>query len=325
MCSSESADKTASPTHLEHDVEKNLKIQKSLNAILRLSLAPIPLNTQLRHILDLIIHLPWLALEERGCIFLVEGDPPELVMKAQVGMPETVLVSCQKIRFGHCLCGRAILANQPIFAGCIDGRHETHYEGMSPHGHYCVPITNGERRIGLLNMYVRSGHDFSSVEDGFLGAAAGVIAGIIERREADETVRRSEERLALALRGLDAGIWDWDIRTGAVYFAPRWKAMLGLSETEVSGHFHERETRIHPDDRARALEALQDFLDGRTAEFELEHRLRHKDGTYRLICSRAALERGPDGRPYRVVGSDQDVTERKRTEQQLTQREAGDR
>ncbi len=314
MCSSESADKTASPTLLEHEVEKNLKIQKALNTILRLSLAPIPLDAQLLHILDLIIHLPWLALVVRGCVFLVEGDPPELVMRAQVGMPEPALVSCQKIRFGHCLCGRAILANQPIFAGCIDGRHETHYEGMLPHGHYCVPITNGERRIGLLNMYVRAGHEFSPLEDGFLGAAAGVIAGIIERREVEEALRRSEERLALAVRGLGAGIWDWDIRTGTVYFAPRWKAMLGLSETEVSGRYWERETRIHPDDRARALEALQEFLEGRTAEFELEHRLRHKDGTYRWICSRAALERDREGLPYRVVGSDQDITERKRTE-----------
>ena len=88
-----------------------------------------------------------------------------------------------------------------------------------------------------------------------------MIAGIIERKQVEEALRRSDERLALAVRGLGAGIWDWDIRTGTVYYAPRWKAMLGLSETEVSGHFHERETRIHPDDRARALETLQEFLE----------------------------------------------------------------
>ncbi len=65
---------------------------------------------------------------------------------------------------------------------------------MLPHGHYCVPITNGERRIGLLNMYVRDGHDFSPLEDGFLGAAAGVIAGIIAFRFPTRFSRGSKEQ-----------------------------------------------------------------------------------------------------------------------------------
>ena len=155
------------------EIEKNLRIQRALNEILLISLAPISLHSQLHQILDLIVHLPWLALESKGCIFLVEGDPPELAMKAQVGMPEACLISCQKVRFGSCLCGRAILANKPIFAGCIDDRHEIHYEGISPHGHYCVPITSGERRVGLLNMYVREGHPFSPVEDEFLRRPPG--------------------------------------------------------------------------------------------------------------------------------------------------------
>ena len=149
-----------------------------------------------------------------------------------------------------------------------------------------MPITSGERRVGLLNMYVRIDHPFSPVEDGFLRSAAGVIAGIIQRKEVEEALRRSEERFALAVRGIDAGIWDWVLRTGAVYYSLRWKAMLGFNETEITGHHLEWETRIHPDDRVRALEALRDYLEGRTEEFELEHRLRHKDGTYRWIYSR---------------------------------------
>ena len=99
----------------------------------------------------------------------------------------------------------------------------------------------------------------------------------------EEALRRSEERFALAVRGIDAGVWDRDLRTDAVYYAPRWKAMLGFSETEITGHYLEWETRIHPDDRVRALEVLRDYLEGRTEEFKLEHRLRHKDETYRWI------------------------------------------
>jgi PAS domain S-box-containing protein len=313
---------TESPGNTTSTEDDALEIEKALNEILRISLIPISLHSQLYRILDLIAHLPWLALESKGCIFLVEGDPPELAMKAQVGMPEAVLISCQKVRFGSCLCGGAILADKPIFADRIDDRHEIQHEGISPHGHYCVPITSGERRVGVLMMYVREGHPFSPVEDGFLRSAAGVIAGIIERKEVEEALRRSEERFALAVRGIDAGIWDWDLRTGTVYYSPRWKAMLGFNETEITGHYLEWETRIHPDDRVWALDAHRDYREGRTEEFKLEHRLRHKDGTYRWIYSRAALERDQEGRPYRMVGSDQDVTERKQVERKLGQREA---
>ena len=232
------------------------------------------------------------------------------------------MVSCQKVRFGHCLCGKAILANRPIFADCLDDRHEIRYEGISPHGHYCVPITSGERRVGLLNMYVLHGHQFSQFEDGFLRSAAGVIAGIVERKEVEEALRQSEERFALAVRGIDAGVWDRDLRTDAVYYAPRWKAMLGFGETEITGQYVEWETRIHPDDRVRALEVVRDYLEGRTDEFELELRLRHKDETYRWIFSRGVMVRDREGRPRRMVGSDQDITERKQAEQTLRHREA---
>jgi GAF domain-containing protein len=183
--------------------DKNLLTQQALNAILRISLEPIPLGEQLRRVLGLILQLPWLALEAQGGIFLVEGDAEELVLTAHVGMSAGVLSTCRRVPFGTCLCGRAIAENEIVFAGGVDQCHSIRYPGLRPHGHYCVPIGCGGRRVGLLNLYVREGHQRSPEEERFLRAVADVLAGVIERQRTQE---RLQEQLRLAAFGRDVGL-----------------------------------------------------------------------------------------------------------------------
>jgi PAS domain S-box-containing protein len=143
------------------------------------------------------------------------------------------------------------------------------------------------------------------------------VRDITSRKKAEKALRDSEERFALAIAGTDAGIWDWDLRTDEVYFSPRWKSMLGYAEDEIPNEFSEWETRLHPDDRERALQTVHDYLEGKSAEFELEHRLRHKDGTYRWILARGAVVRESSGKPYRMAGSHLDITDRRNMEEKL--------
>jgi PAS domain S-box-containing protein len=156
------------------------------------------------------------------------------------------------------------------------------------------------------------------VGDALMGYV-GVVEDITQKRQSIEALRRSEERFDLAVRGTDAGIWDWDLRTDTLYFSARWKSMLGYAEDEVRNEFSEWESRVHPDDRDRANKAVQDYLEGRSAEYELEHRLRHKDGSYRWILSRGAAVRDRDGRPCRMVGSHIDITVHKQTANRLNE------
>jgi serine phosphatase RsbU (regulator of sigma subunit)/putative methionine-R-sulfoxide reductase with GAF domain len=188
---------------LEQEADKNLLIQQALNAILRISLEPISLDEQMHRVLDLLLKLPWLALEAQGCIFLVENDASALVMKVHIGMSAGVLSSCRRVPFGTCLCGRAIAANEIVFANCVDACHSILYPGIQPHGHYCVPISSGGRRVGLLNLYVREGHQQSLDEERFLRAVADVLAGVIERQRTQE---RLQEQLRLAAFGRDVGL-----------------------------------------------------------------------------------------------------------------------
>jgi diguanylate cyclase (GGDEF)-like protein/PAS domain S-box-containing protein len=134
---------------------------------------------------------------------------------------------------------------------------------------------------------------------------------ISERRQAQEALRVSEERYALAVRGTNDGLWDWDLCTGKVHFSPRWKAMVGGTEQSVGDSPEEWFSRLHPEDVARVRAKLDAHLEGRTTRFEDEHRLLHRDGTYRWFLSRGFAARTADGKPYRMAGAQTDTTDRR--------------
>ena len=90
--------------------------------------------------------------------------------------------------------------------------------------------------------------------------------------------------------------------------------MLGHEADEIKSDYAEWESRLHPADRDRALTAIGDYLEGKESEYESEHRLRHKDGSYRWIYARGVFVHDLHGKPYRMAGSHLDITERKRSE-----------
>lgn len=122
----------------------------------------------------------------------------------------------------------------------------------------------------------------------------------------------SEERFSLAMRGANDGLWDWNLETDEVYYSPRWKNMLGYGENELNNDLNTWANLVHPDDKDIVLEKVQRYLVGETDSFEVEMRMRHKDGHEVYVLSRAFLViRESDSKPVRLVGTHVDITERK--------------
>jgi diguanylate cyclase (GGDEF)-like protein/PAS domain S-box-containing protein len=126
-----------------------------------------------------------------------------------------------------------------------------------------------------------------------------------------EDLHESEERYALAVRGANDGLWDWNLLTNDAYWSPRWKAMLGYDEQEIGVSPDEWFKRVHHEDVERVRGALTTHLAEGSAHYESEHRMLHRNGTYRWVLCRGAAVRDAAGTATRLAGSLTDITETK--------------
>src|SRR5215213_3160756 len=126
-----------------------------------------------------------------------------------------------------------------------------------------------------------------------------------------EKLRETQDRFALAVSGANDGLWDWNLGTNEVYWSPRWKSMLGYDESEVGVSPDEWLDRLHQDDWTRVRQSVAEHIAHGNGHYESEHRLRHRDGTYRWVLCRAAAIRNETGRATRFAGSLTDITNAK--------------
>jgi PAS domain S-box-containing protein len=153
--------------------------------------------------------------------------------------------------------------------------------------------------------------------DGHIIGVQGISWDVTARKLAEEELRKSRERFELAVLASQDGLWDWDVETNQVWYSPQMRKMLGYDEEEFPNRPGETEKRVHPDDHARWRAVLHGHVEGTTDHMEMEYRILHKDGTYRWVRDRGVALRRPDGRAYRIAGSREDITQRKRSEEAL--------
>jgi diguanylate cyclase (GGDEF)-like protein/PAS domain S-box-containing protein len=141
--------------------------------------------------------------------------------------------------------------------------------------------------------------------------AVARIGTQLSHKKAQEALKESEERYALAARGSNDGLWDWNLSANVVHFSPRWKAMLGFQESEIGTSSGEWFERIHDADRERVKKEIANHQNGMTPHFESEHRVLHKDGSFRWMLSRGVAVHDASGTTTRMAGSQTDITEGK--------------
>jgi PAS domain S-box-containing protein len=149
------------------------------------------------------------------------------------------------------------------------------------------------------------------------------IRDITERKQAEAAAKENQERLALALQGGDLGTWDWNVQTGAVSFDDRWAQMLGYKVQELEPDVRTWESFVHPDDMPHVREMLNAHLEGHTAFYETEHRLRHQSGSWVWVLDKGkVITRDAAGKALRAAGTHLDITDRKLAGEKLRLRES---
>ena len=144
-----------------------------------------------------------------------------------------------------------------------------------------------------------------------LAIAVARIQTQLARTQAEAALRESEERYALAARGANDGLWDWNLRTNEIYISARWKQMLGIPDDTVASDPNEWFERIHPEDVERLMADVAAHLEDLTPQLESQHRILHADGGYRWMLTRGVAVRESNGKAYRMAGSQTDITEGK--------------
>ena len=159
---------------------------------------------------------------------------------------------------------------------------------------------------------------YAALYAAFVATASGALLMIQRRQRAldaleaarDAQERKSAQRLELALRGANLGLWDLDVPSGTAVVSERWSTMLGLAHDAAQASPEAWRARVHPDDLERVLASQRAHLEGRTERFDEVYRMRHADGHWLWVLDRAqVLERDAQGAPLRMVGTHMDTTE----------------
>ncbi len=187
-------------------------------------------------------------------------------------------------------------------------------------------IGSGTPKLGIVERYETGGGEPLIIRtdkiplrnaDGEYDRLVALASDITEQTRNEQRLKQSEERYALAVKGSRDGLWDWNLITDRVYYAPQWKQMLGLEEVEVKDTPDEWISRIDPDDLGAFMHEFDQHLSGEDQVFEVELRMRHEQGhTVWMLC-RGAVVRNEQGRAVRVAGSLADITEIKLAQDEL--------
>jgi PAS domain S-box-containing protein len=175
------------------EAEQRLRLdrahQAALRELLETALSEQSLPDLLRQCMEKLLHLSWLNVQNQGGIHLVtESGDLELVVGCN--LPPQVHVLCGKLKSGECLCGQVAATRMPVFAPALDERHPIRHDGMEDHGHFCLPLIAAGEMLGVMFFYLPAGAAYAPDQELFLTDAANILANLIERKRAEESLRK---------------------------------------------------------------------------------------------------------------------------------------
>ena len=274
----------------------------------------------------------FLTQADQGFIALPNPKSDKLILRAVKNIKQEK-IDTLRLPVDDNLIGQALKTNRPIRKSRPD--REKLYKvstGLLVHDLIHVPINYQGRILGVLSVNNhKQNRGFTEKDEILLSSLADYAAIAIEnanlfaqaqqeleeRKRIAAKLKKSEERYALAVRGSNDGLWDWDLQSDYIYYSPRWKEILGYEKDEIKAIPDEWFQRIKPEDFEQLKHDISIHINRQTSHFENEHRVLHKDGSYRWVLCRGTGVFNQDKKAIRLAGSIADVTDRKRAEEQL--------
>lgn len=311
-------------------VQRTTEEEQAQAQLLRVSLEHTELSAYLDKALNLLIGtVTWLGLMPRGGIFITDDETRSaLNLVATHNLGPELRTLCAQVPFGHCLCGKAAESGQIEFADCIDDRHDITFDGMQAHGHYNVPIKLGSEVLGVLVLYLPSGHRKLDSEVNFLYKVAEVLSMGITLRQANAELVDAKHRAETAnnhLSGITANIpgiifqrrFSIDGSCTYPYVGPGTSVYLGDSATHAEPDMVRLFGDVHPADKQRLNEAWRQS-ERNIQSINVEYRfVTETTGTRWILCS--AVPRSFADDHILWDGLLIDITDRKNLETQLLQ------
>jgi PAS domain S-box-containing protein len=175
----------------------------------------------------------------------------------------------------------------------------------------------GKEKI-YLDSYFEAAKDLNGEITGLYYTAYNIN----QRKNMEKQLALMEERWHFALEGAGDGVWDWNTQTNQAFLSSQWKKMLGYNESDLDNTFEQWLSLLHPDDKQRVMDEVNRHLTEETPFYNAEYRLLTKNGSYKWVLSRGkVVNRNPDGKALRVIGTQTDITERIKAETALQESE----
>lgn len=182
-----------------------------------------------------------------------------------------------------------------------------------------VPLKTPTGPIGVLVVQdYEDRNKYSQHDVEFLTSVADQIALAIERKQAEDALRQSQERFELVAKATSDAIWDWNFATREIWWNDGFRKLFGYHGADVGNDIESWTKRLHPDDCDRVINDIHRHIESGNTNWSDEYRFLRHDGSYAFVIDRGYVVHDANGEPVRMIGSMMDVSERKLLEEQLT-------
>ena len=290
---------------------ERFEIQYAISEILKASQQASDMGSFLDDVLEKILSVKWLSILNKGSIFLVdESNPDLLVLRAGRNLLDSQKKACAVVSFGKCICGMTAKSKKPVYKLSFDEDHEHMYDGITPHGHYCVPIKKDEEVLGVISLYINEGSALSDVEREFIDAISIIIAEAL-------TIRKLSERQLLITKAIEEageGIMIANKNMTIEYVNPAIVRMTGYREEELIGK--NLFTQIQSLELTETIWGdIREVIHGNAWSSNLRNK--KKDGTEYLERMTIVPLKDENGAVKKFVATRHDITKERQLEEQL--------